>query len=119
MNHPAETHTVEHPAETRWVVDMPAHDEPIYECKTICNRCHAILNSAVEVQQHTMGDPNSPCFLSGYSDASVQTGTNHIPEQGHTEVVKAAWTETVVDKEAWTETVVDKPAWTETKEVCG
>ena len=119
VNHPAETHTVEHPAETRWVVDVPAHDEPIYADGIVCNTCGTFFTAIEDFRAHTQTDDTSPCFLSGWHSGYVQTGTNHIPEQGHTEVVKPAWTETVVDKEAWTETVTDKPAWAETKEVCG
>ena len=119
VTHPAETTTVEHPAETRWFIDMPAHDEPIYEGALVCNTCGKAFLDVGEFDYHTLADDTSPCFLSSWHDDMVVVGTNHIPEQGHNEVVKQAWTETVVVKDAWTETVVDKPAWTETKEVCG
>lgn len=85
--HDAETHEVEHPAETHtetihhdatsedvWVVDKEAYDE------------------------------------------EVQDGTKTVVDkEAWTETVvdKEAWTETVVDKEAWSETVVDKEAWDE------
>lgn len=92
--------------ETIWIVDAPAYDEPIYEVKTICNECDKILNTAEEIDQHTMSDPNSPCFLAGYSDASVQTGIRHVPEVGHYETI---------NHPAETHTV-NHPA--ETKEVC-
>ena len=118
VNHPAETHTVEHPAETRWVVDVPAHDEPIYVDGIVCNTCGTFFTAIEDFRAHTQTDDTSPCFLSGWHSSRTQVDTNHIPEQGHTEVVKPAWTETVVDKEAWTETVTDKEAWTETKESC-
>lgn len=116
--HPAETTTVEHPAETRWVVDVPAHDEPIYEGALVCNTCGKAFLDVGEFDYHTLADDTSPCFLSGWHDDMVVVGTNHIPEQGHNEVVKQAWTETVVVKEAWTETVIDRPERTETKTVC-
>ena len=118
VTHPAETTTVEHPAETRWFIDMPAYDEPIYEGALVCNTCGKAFLDVNEFDYHTLADDTSPCFLSSWHDEMVVVGTNHIPEQGHNEVVKQAWTETVVVKDAWTETVVDKPAWTETKEVC-
>lgn len=99
---------VDKPAWTEqiWIVDAPAYDEPIYEVKTICNECDKILNTAEEIDQHTMSDPNSPCFLAGYSDASVQTGIRHVPEVGHYETI---------NHPAETHTV-NHPA--ETKEVC-
>ena len=118
VTHPAETTTVEHPAETRWFVDVPAHDEPIYEGALVCNTCGKAFLDVGEFDYHTLADDTSPCFLSSWHDDMVVVGTNHIPEQGHNEVVKQAWTETVVVKDAWTETVTDKEAWTETKEVC-
>lgn len=118
VTHPAETTTVEHPAETRWVVDVPAHDEPIYEPRVVCNNCGKILETVDEAKWHGLDDPNNPCFLAGNGTRPVQVGTNHVPEQGHNEVVKQAWTETVVVKEAWTETVIDRPERTETKTVC-
>ena len=84
----------------------------------MCNTCGKAFLDVGEFDYHTLADDTSPCFLSGWHDDMVVVGTNHIPEQGHNEVVKQAWTETVVVKDAWTETVTDKEAWTETKEVC-
>ena len=118
VTHPAETTTVEHPEETRWVVDVPAHDEPISQGVTVCNSCGRNFTDIDEFDYHTLADETSPCFCSGWHTDRIVVGTNHIPEQGHNEVVKQAWTETVVVKEAWTETVIDRPERTETKTVC-
>lgn len=123
VTHPAETTTVEHPAETEkvWVVDVPAHEEPIYEYVDICNSCGMIFTNIADEKAHILGDVNSPCFGAGTScDVLYQTGTNAVPEQGHYQTItkKEAWTETVIVKEAWTETITDKKAWTETKESC-
>ena len=94
--------TINHPAETEqvWVVDVPAHDEPIYEVKTVCNTCGQVMNTSEELFSHILDNPSSPCFISGYGDRSVQTGTKHVDEVGHYE------------------TVIVKEAWTETKQVC-
>lgn len=94
--------TINHPAETEqvWVVDVPAHDEPIYEPRVVCNNCGKILETVDEAKWRGLDDPNNPCFLAGNGTKPVQVGTKHVDEVGHYE------------------TVIVKEAWTETKQVC-
>ena len=99
-----------------WVVDVPAHDEPIYEVKTHCNTCNRVMNSADEMIAHTLSDPNSPCFNSGSGDRPVQTGTKHVDAVGHYESIDHPAETHTVNHPAETHTV-NHPA--ETKEVCG
>lgn len=99
-----------------WVVDVPAHDEPIYEVKTVCNTCGQVMNTAEELVSHILDNPSSPCFNSGYGDRAVQTGTKHVDEVGHYETISHPAETHTVSHPAETHTVTH-PA--ETKEVCG
>ena len=88
------TQTVKHDAtghyEKKWVQDSPAWDEPIYEYRTICNKCGKdITGYAVE---------HAAECRSSYTAKEVQVGTKHHEAKGHYE---NKW---VQDKAAWTET---------------
>ncbi|WP_282923621.1 hypothetical protein [Mediterraneibacter massiliensis] len=74
-----------------WVVESPAWDEPIYENRTICNKCGADIT----------GDPvvHSAECRSSYHNEDIQVGTTHHDEIGHYE---SKW---VTDTPAWVETV--------------
>ena len=67
---------------------------------TICTECGQSFVNFSDFDNHTLYDSSLPCFLAGWHDEMIVVGTNHIPEQGHNEVVKQAWTETVVVKQA-------------------
>lgn len=94
--------TINHPAETEqvWVVDVPEHDEHIYQEATICNECGQSFVNFSDFDNHTLYDSSSPCFLAGWHDEMIVVGTNHVDEVGHYE------------------TIIVKEAWTETKQVC-
>ena len=88
------TQTVKHDAtghyEKKWVQDSPAWDEPIYEYRTICNKCGKdITGYAVE---------HAAECRSSYTAKEVQVGTKHHEAKGHYE---NKW---VQDKAARTET---------------
>ena len=72
-------------------MDAQAWDEPVYEYRTICNKCGAdITGNAVD---------HSVICRSSYHTENIQVGTTHHDEVGHYE---SKW---VVDSQAWTETV--------------
>ena len=88
------TQTVKHDAtghyDKVWVQDSAAWDEPIYEYRTICNKCGKdITGYAVE---------HAAECRSSYTAKEVQVGTKHHEAKGHYE---NKW---VQDKAAWTET---------------
>lgn len=78
-------------SEQVWVVDAQAWDEPVYENRTICNKCGAdITENPID---------HSVICRSSYHNEDIQVGTIHHDEVGHYE---SKW---VVDSQAWTETV--------------
>ena len=107
VHHEAETKTVHHDAvtktETVTVVDKEAWDEPIYEYRTICNKCGKDITDSVDYHYAFECDGS-------YSNKKVQVGTKHHDAITHQEertvVVKPAWDETVIVKPAWDETVI-------------
>lgn len=106
VNHPAETKVVHHDAVTKTemvtVIDKPAWDEPIYEYRTICNKCGKDITNSLDYHYAFECDGS-------YSNKKVQVGTKHHDAVTHQEektvVIKEAWDETVIIKEAWDETV--------------
>lgn len=87
-----QTQTVNHEAtghyETRVVQE--AWDEPVYEARTICNKCGVDITDNVDMHYAFECDGS-------YSNKNVQTGTTH-----HEAVTEQVWVE---DTAAWTETV--------------
>lgn len=73
---PAHVHSWVNDYESRYVVDEPAWDEPVYETVTWCNDC----GMAVDVS-HFEQYPHS------YSVKQIQVDTIHHAEQGHYEDV--------------------------------
>lgn len=102
VHHEAETKTVHHDAvtkiETVTVVDKEAWDEPIYEYRTICNKCGKDITDSVDYHYAFECDGS-------YSNKKVQVGTKHHAAITHQEE-KPAWDETVIVKPAWDETVI-------------
>lgn len=81
-------------SEQVWVVDAQAWDEPVYENRTICNKCGADIT----YWPGGVGVHSAEC-RSSYHNEDIQVGTIHHDEVGHYE---SKW---VVDSQAWTETV--------------
>ncbi len=116
------TETIEHPAEYKdvWVVDVPAHEKPIYETqvKTVCFYCNAILSDDADIVKHFKENHPGQNASYGMREVQVQVGTEWVDEVGHwdKELVKEAWTETIEHpaeyKDVW---VVDKEAVYEQK----
>ena len=108
---------VDKPAWTEqvWVVDAPAHDEPIYADGIVCNSCGKFFTAIELFRNHTQTDDTSPCFLAGWHSDRQQIGTNHINEAGHYESIDHPAETHTVNHPAETHTV-NHPA--ETKEVC-
>ncbi|MCB6415748.1 hypothetical protein LI221_11860 [Faecalimonas umbilicata] len=96
---PAQTHTVNHPAETHQ--EDQGWDESKWVHTGVTCGCGAVFSSVAEWDAHISsyvdyGDFSHPCH---YSDNYEQQTVHH-----------ENWV-TVVDREAWVETVVDVPAY--------
>ena len=91
---PTHTHDYSTPVygEKKWVVDVPARDEPVYGTKTvcICSICGTAFDSPEAWAIH---DIESHDDGSSYSvvQQKVQTGTKHVDEQGHWETPTIGW----------------------------
>ena len=110
IHHDAVTHTVHHEEVRKWVTDVPAWDENLYELHAICSGCGEDLTllqreSGVTPAEHSWQHYERDGVGYGWHDEQVVVGTVHHEEIGHEEVMPA-WDETVVDEPARDETVV-------------
>lgn len=121
VEHPAVTHTVDHPAIYETVIVKPAvpevkelsHMEFQWKWWGYVNHGQTVWTDG----SYPTENPNKwagEWKLNGKERKVVDRAYSPaVPAVTEERLVKAAWTETVVDQEAWTETIVLEEAYTE------